>query len=421
MTSPSDIERILRGWGGRPSVAIVDLDQLEANVRTVRGIIGDRTIYMAVVKADGYGHGSIPVAQAALDAGADELGVATVEEGIRLRRAGIDAPILVMGPIGARERRRAIAHDLMLVVGDPLFAKALAADVRRSGRREPLPIHIKIDTGMHRFGVTPDRAADLATVVDRLPELRLDGVMTHFACADDPDPTATEKQAVEFDRAVAAIRAAGVEVRGQHLANTAGTINFPHLRRDRVRVGIAMYGLKPDPGMALPEPLRPIMTVHSRITRILELQPGDRVSYGGTWTAEEPTRVGLVAIGYADGYDRMGSNRTWMEVRGQTAPVRGRICMDQTMIAVPDDARPDDLVTVIGDGQSGVAPGIDRIAEMYGTIPHEIACGLVVRRLAHLYVRGGRLVAITDLWGYRELDEDALHAHAADRELAPTR
>jgi alanine racemase len=421
MTSPSDIERILRGWGGRPSVAVIDLDQLTANVRVIRGMIGEATRLLAVVKADAYGHGSIPVAQAALAAGADEAGVATVEEGIRLRRAGIEAPILVMGPIGAKERRRAIAHDLMLVIGDPLFAKALAADVRRSGRRTPLPVHIKVDTGMHRFGVTVDEAADLARMVDGLPELRLEGVMTHFACADAPDPAATEEQAAKFDRAVAAIRAAGIEVRGQHLANSAGTIRFPHLRRDRVRVGIAMYGLKPDPGMDLPEPLRPIMTVHSRITRILDLQPGDRVSYGGTWTAEEPTRVGLVAIGYADGYDRMGSNRTWMDVRGQRAPVRGRICMDQTLIGVPDGARPDDLVTVIGDGQAGVAPGIDQIAEMYDTIPHEIACGLVVRRLAHLYVKGGRLVAITDLWGYRELDEDALHAHDADRALAPAR
>jgi alanine racemase len=275
---------------------------------------------------------------------------------------------------------------------------------------------------MSRLGALPGQLPEFLDWLegDDGQHVRLEGVMTHFACADDPDPTATEEAAARFDRAVAAIRDAGNAVTGPHLANTAATIRFPHLRRDRVRVGIAMYGLKPDPGMALPAPLRPVMTVHSRITRILELQPGDRVSYGGTWTAEEPSRVGLVAIGYADGYDRIGSNRAWMDVRGQRAPVRGRICMDQTMIGVPDDARPDDLVTVIGDGQGGAAPGIDQLAEMYDTIPHELATGLVVRRLAHLYVRGGRLVAITDLWGYRELDEDALHA-GTDRELATAR
>jgi alanine racemase len=421
MTSPSDIERILRGWGGRPTVAIVNLDQLAANVRVLRGMIGEHTKLMSVVKADGYGHGSIPVARTALATGADELGVATVEEGIRLRHAGIEAPILVLGPIGAKERRRAIAHDLMLVVGEPSFAKALAADVRKSGRKGPVKVHLKIDTGMHRFGVSPDEAADLARVVDGLRELRIDGVMTHLACADSPDPSATERQASVFDRALAAIQKAGVEVRGLHLTNSPGTINFPRLHRDRVRIGTAMYGLKPDPGMELPEALRPVMTVHSRISRILDLQPGDRVSYGGTWTAEEPARVGLVAIGYGDGYDRTGSNRAWMEVRGTRAPVRGRVCMDQTLIGVPDDARPDDLVTVISDGRNGVAPGIDQLAEMYGTISYEIACGLVAPRLAHLYVKDARLVAITDLWGYRELDEDALRVNDAGRELAPAR
>ncbi len=421
MTSPSDVERILRGWGGRPSVAVVDLDQLAANVAVLRGMIGRTTKLMSIVKADGYGHGSIPVAKTALAAGADELGVATVEEGVRLRHAGVEAPILVMGPIGERERRRAIASDLMLVVADADFAKALAADVRRSGRKAPLPVHLKIDTGMHRFGIAPDQAAALARTVDALPELRLDAVMTHLACADDPGSGATERQAAEFDRGVAAIRAAGIAVPSQHIANSPGTINYPHLHHDRVRVGTAMYGLRPDPSMELPASLRPVMTVHSRISRIHELQPGDRVSYGGTWTAEEPCRAGLVAIGYGDGYDRSGSNQAWMEVRGQKAPVLGRVCMDQTVIGVPDDAEPDDLVTVIGDGRSGVAPGVDELAAMYGTISYDIACGLVAPRLAHLYVKGGQLVAITDLWGYRELDEEALRASGAGREAATSR
>ncbi len=412
MTPASDIARILQGWGGRPSVAVVNLDQLAANVGVLRGLIGDGTRLMSIVKADGYGHGAIPVAKTAIASGANELGVATVEEGARLRAAGIAAPILVMGPIGERERRRAIASDLMLVVGDTHFAKDLAADVRASGRKDPLPVHLKIDTGMNRFGIAPDAAVEVARAVDRLPELRLDAVMTHLACADDPASAATDQQVDVFDRAVAAIRAAGIDVPSQHIANSPGTINFPHLHRDRVRVGTAMYGLRPDPAMGLPAPLRPVMTVHSRISRIHALQPGDRVSYGGTWTAEAPTRAGLVAIGYGDGYDRSGSNRAWMEVRGQQAPVLGRVCMDQTVIGVPDDARTGDLVTVIGDGQDGVAPGVDELAAMYGTISYDLACGLVAPRLAHLYVKDGHLVAITDLWGYRELDEGALDVPA---------
>lgn len=421
MTTASDIARILEGWGGRPSVAVINLDQLAANVGVLRGLIGDATKLMSIVKADGYGHGAIPVAKTALASGANELGVATVEEGARLRDAGVEAPILVMGPIGAMERRRAIACNLMLVAGDPRFAAELAADVRASGRKDPLPVHLKIDTGMNRFGVAPAQAVEAARAIDSHPELRLDAVMTHLACADDPESNATNRQAAEFDRAIDAIRAAGIAVPSQHIANSPGTINFPHLHRDRVRVGTAMYGLQPDPAMLLPAPLRPVMTVHSRISRIHELQAGDCVSYGGTWTAEAPCRVGLVAIGYGDGYDRSGSSRAWMEVRGQRAPVRGRVCMDQTVIGVPGDAQPDDLVTVIGDGQGGVAPGVDQLAEMYGTISYDIACGLVAPRLAHLYVKAGRLVAITDLWGYRELDEDALRADAASRSLAEAR
>ena len=419
MTSAADIDRILQGWGGRPSVAVVNLDQLAANIRALRGMIGDTTKLMSIVKADAYGHGSIPVAKTALAAGANELGVATVEEGVRLRDAGIEAPILVMGPIGERESRRAIASDLMLVVSEVDLAKALAADVRKSGRKKPLPVHIKIDTGMNRFGCAPDEAPTLAQVIDKLPELRLDAVMTHLACADNPGSDATAGQAEVFDRAIANIRAAGIEVPSQHIANSPGTINFPDLHRDRVRVGTAMYGLQPDPTMELPAPLRPVMTVHSRISRIHEMQPGDRVSYGGTWTAETPTRVGLVALGYADGYDRSGSNRAWMDVRGQKAPVLGRICMDQTVIGLPDDAQPADLVTVIGDGHSGVAPGVDDLAAMYGTISYDIACGLVAPRLAHLYVKAGHLVAITDLWGYRELDEGAFNLRDTDRDAAP--
>ncbi len=408
MTTQDDIHAILREWQGRPTVAVVDLDQFAANIRAFRAIVGESVRMQAVVKADGYGHGSVPIAKAAMLAGADELGVATVEEGVVLREAGITAPILVLGPIGTNERRRAIAHDLALTIANAAFALALAADVRTSGRKDPLPVHLKIDTGMHRFGGPIADVPEIARTIDRAPELRLAGVMTHFACADDPDPSWTAQQAAEFDRACEAIRASGIEVHGQHLANSAGTLRFPDYHRDRVRIGIAMYGLLPDASMTLPEPIRPVMTVHSRLSRIVDLQPGDRVSYGGTWTAAERCRVGLVAIGYADGYRRQGSNLAWMDVRDQAAPVRGRVCMDQTMIELPPNAELGDHVTVVGNGHDGVAPTLDRLAEMYGTIPYELATALVPHRLVHLYVQHGRLVAIRDVWGYRELDEDAL-------------
>lgn len=407
MTQRSEIDRLLTDWQGRPSVAVIDLDQLRVNIGTLRGMIGDDVRFMAVVKADGYGHGSIPVAKAALRAGVDELAVATVEEGARLRAHGVTAPILVLGPIGELERRRAISQDLMLVVADLAFAEALAADVRGSGRKGPPDVHLKIDTGMHRFGVEPEAAVSLARAIHGARELRLAGVMTHFASADDPDPAYTEEQVRVFDRVVEAIRTEGIDVGTQHLANSAATMRFPELHRDRVRIGIAMYGLQPDGSMPLPPPMRPIMTVHSRVARVVELEPGDRVSYGGTWTAENATRVGLVPIGYADGYRRQGSNLAWMDLDGDRVPVRGRICMDQTLVEVGPDARRGDLVTVIGNGETSVAPTLDQLAEMYGTISHELPTNLVVQRLAHLYIQGGELVAVSDLWGYRELDEGA--------------
>ncbi len=408
MTPASDIATILEVWGGRPSVAVVDLDHLAANVQHLRRIVGARVRLMAVVKADGYGHGSVPIAKAAVLAGADELAVATVEEGVRLRRGGLRAPILVLGPVGSQERQRVISHALALVVADAGFARGLAQVARKTRLKQPLDVHLKVDTGMHRFGVDPEGAVGLARVVSELPELRLAGVMTHFASADDPDRCWTDAQARAFDDAVAAMQANGIPVMGQHLANSAATLRFPEYHRDRVRIGIAMYGLRPDADMPLPAPMRPVMTVHSRLARVLELEPGDRVSYGGTWVAEERCRIGLVPIGYADGYRRQGSNLAWMDVKGAKAPVRGRICMDQTLVEVGPDARAGDLVTVVGDGVSSVAPTIDDLAEMYGTVSHELPTQLVAPRLAHLYVQGGKLVAIADLWGYRELDPEAL-------------
>ncbi|HEV2129342.1 MAG TPA: alanine racemase [Thermomicrobiales bacterium] len=408
MTQRRNVDALLSEWDGRPSMALVVLDQLSTNVQALRHRVGSDTRFMAVVKAEGYGHGAVPIAKTAVRAGADEVAVATVEEGVRLRRGGVTAPILVLGPIGTKERPRAIAFDLMLVIGDPDFVRGLAADVRKTGRKTPLDVHLKVDTGMHRFGVCPERAVGVAKVIDAVPELRLAGVMTHFASADDPDAASTHMQAAMFDEAVAAIRAAGIEVSSEHLCNSAATLRYPEYHRDRVRVGISMYGLRPDPELVpVPDPIRPIMSVHSRITRIEELQPGERVSYGGTWQAEAPSHVALVPIGYADGYSRQGSNRAWVDVRGQRSPVRGRVCMDQTMVEVGPDARSGDIVTVIGDGQHGEAPSIDELAVLWGTISHEVATGFAARRLGHLYLQGGRLVAVADLWDYREIDEDA--------------
>ncbi len=408
MTTPADLDRLLDGWRGRPTVAVIDLDVLRENVRLFKTLISSTTSLMAVVKADGYGHGSVPIAKAALAAGADELGVATVDEGTRLRDTGIDAPILVLGPIGDNERSRALSKRLTLVVSDLGFARGVETDKQMLRLKEPVPVHLKIDTGMRRFGASPEDSVEIATFISASPHLELAAVMTHFAAADDADPALTLDQTRRFSTVCETIRAAGVTVPQVHLANSAATIRFPDLFRDRVRVGIAMYGLQPGPDIDLPDGVKPVMTLHSRLGRVFSVQPGESVGYGRFWNAAKPTMAGLVPLGYADGYRRHGSDNFWMSVNGRRSPVLGRISMDQTVVEVDARARKGDPVIVVGDGTDGVAPTLNDLATLIDTIPYELATGLVAPRLPHLYVQQGELVAISDASGYREVNPTAL-------------
>ena len=406
MTCPVSPLSFAKHWNGRPTIAIVDLDVLTTNVHTLRSIIGPHVRMMMAVKADGYGHGAVPIGKAALAAGIDELAVATIDEGVQLREAGINAPILIMGPMGTAERTRALGSNLAIVVSDASFAHALAADARMMMRKEPVSVHLKIDTGMNRFGVSPELAVETAQAIASHPELRLDGVMTHMASADDPNPLCTHDQNKVFDRAVAAINAAGIETPSLHVANSATTLHFPEYHRDRVRVGVACYGLRPDINFPLPGPMKPILTVHSRISRIHKIHPGDGVSYGLTYVADHDERVGLVPIGYADGYQRTLSSRTWMGIHGTRAEQIGRICMDQTVVRLPKgvDVSPGDVITVVGNGtdDTNPAPTFDELARIANTISYDMSCGLAAR-MPKLYVRGSEVVAIADLTGYREL------------------
>ncbi len=408
MTTPpaSTIHDIAAAWAGRSAFAIVDLDALALNVETLRTYVGSGVQLMAVVKANGYGHGAVPIARAAISAGASSLGVATVDEGAQLRRAGIDAPILVFGAVGRNERAQAIGHRLGLVVTNQDFARALASDAKASLTKEPVPVHLKIDTGMRRFGALPSDVPDLVRTIASLKELRLDGIMTHLASADADDPASVTGQVADFDRCLEALAAAGLDVPMRHLANSAGTLRFPEYHRDMVRVGIAMYGLVPDASIPLSHPMRPVLTVHGRVTRVFDLAPGDQVGYGGTYRAAGNERAALIPIGYADGYRRALSSRGWMSIRGQRADVIGRVSMDQTVIRVPDGLaiEPGEPVVIAGDRTPAipVAPTLDDLAALIDTIGYELASGLAPR-LPRLYVRNGEPVAIADLHGHRDL------------------
>ncbi|WP_319951829.1 alanine racemase [Caldinitratiruptor microaerophilus] len=372
----------------RPTRALIDLDAIAHNVRELRRHLRPGTALMAVVKADGYGHGAVPVAREALAAGAEWLGVATVEEGIQLRQAGLTAPVLVLGPVLPEQAGQVVDHDLRVAVYDPRLARALDAVARGSGR--PARVHVKVETGMGRIGVRPEDVEPFARLVAGLPGVEVEGVFTHFAAADDPDPAYTREQIARFEDALAALGNAGVRPRLRHAANSAAILAHPRAHYDLVRAGIALYGLAPDAARSWPADLRPAMRLVSRIVHLKTMAPGEHVSYGATWTARGGERVATVPVGYADGYRRLFSNRGAMLVAGQPCPVVGRVCMDQTMIRIPPG-----VPAEVGDEVVLMGPGLtaDDWAELLGTINYEVVC-LIGRRVPRVYLRGSEVVEV---------------------------
>lgn len=403
-----NLDRIVEQWQGRPTYAVIDLDAFAENVRTMRAHIRDEARYCVVVKANGYGLGAIPLARAAIQNGADMLAVATVDEGAQLRRAGISTDILLMGPAGPAEKDLAVGMDMTVVMNDIPFAHGLAKTVREEGRTKPLKVHLKVDTGMRRFGVQPKDAEAAARKIMSFPELKLEGLMTHFASADIPDLTSAQEQVRVFDEVVAELEAAGIDIPIKHVCNSAGTVQFPEWHKDMVRSGLATYGIRPAPHIPLPgEPgqMKQIVTIHSMVARVIPIEPGDSVSYGGTWTATEKTRGALVPLGYADGYLRGLSNLGYMSIEGERADVIGRVCMDQTILKMPDSlpTKTRQNVVVIGNGTADTpgAPDLEELAEIAGTIPHELMT-TIAPRVPKLYVREGKLIGLADLDGYRD-------------------
>jgi alanine racemase len=395
--------KVPAGLAIRSTRAIVDLDVIAGTIQAFRRLVPRPVKLMAVVKANGYGHGARMVAHAALNAGADQLAVATVQEGAVLRDDGITAPILVLGPIDVSEIDQAITCRLALAVGDPGRLEQIArrADILKPGA--PVAIHLKVDTGMRRYGCEPVEAAPLAQAIASNPALRLAGVFTHFSCADEHDERPTLDQFQRFEQALAQMRERGIDPGLRHAANSAGTLRSRRFDLDMVRIGIAMYGIAPSGDIPLADGMRPAMTLVSKVGRVLRLAAGERVSYGGTYRVERDEQAALIPIGYADGYRRALSNRGWMEICHERAPVRGRVCMDQTVVGLPDHClvAPADDVIVAGSGD-GIAPTWDGMAALVGTIPYEIVTGISAR-VPRLYVAAGELVALEDLGGLRRL------------------
>jgi alanine racemase len=368
--------------------AEIDLDAIANNVGVVRRAVAPSAVW-AVVKADGYGHGAIDVARTALGAGVDGLCVAVVQEGVELRRAGIVAPILLLSEQPFEQANEIIGADLQPTVCTPAGIDALALAARARSLTTPVPVHLKLDTGMHRAGADPHDAVAMVRAIAGYEELRLASVFTHLAMADEPSAPSNAKQLQRFDDALSALGDAGYEVPLVHIANSAGALALPATHRDLVRLGIAMYGIEPGPGVAdLCGGLRPAMSLHARVSAVRTVTAGEGISYGLRHVFTRDTVVATVPIGYGDGVPRrlFGTGGEVL-IHGVRRPIVGVVTMDQLMIDAGDLAvSVGDEVVLIG-AQCGPA-GTDAIAAeewatRLGTIGYEIVCGIskrIVRR-----------------------------------------
>ncbi|MFH1154089.1 MAG: alanine racemase [Pseudomonadota bacterium] len=369
--------------------AQIDLDAIAANVHALKQLIPESTRFMAVVKADAYGHGSVAVAQKALAAGAHCLGVARLHEAETLRNAGIEAPILIFGYTWPEQARLLSGLDLAVTVYTPDMAARLSREASRAG--VCVRAHLKVDTGMGRVGLLPDSrrvagpsrgsALDEVRTILELPGLDVEGIYTHFAAADSPDKDFFNYQLRIFEKFLDDLANCGMTFRIRHAANSAGIIYHPDSHFDMVRAGISLYGLYPSPEVDRSRVvLVPAMTLKSVITSVKSVPQGFPVSYGMTWRAPRETRIASVPVGYADGFSRSHSSRGSMLVRGVAAPIAGRVCMDQTLIDVGHipDAEPGDEVVIIGS-QGAAVISADDLALQSGTINYEVVSALTAR------------------------------------------
>lgn len=366
----------------RPTRAEVDLDAIAANVAALRAHAAPTAVW-AVVKADGYGHGAVPVARAALAAGADGLAVALVEEARTLRAAGIDAPVLLLSEPSATAAGAVVAAGVEPAVYSAAMVAALDAAVAGAADRDdaPLPVHLKVDTGMHRVGCAPDEVVALAAAVARAPRLALASVWTHLAVADEPASGFTAEQLDRFDAAVAEVEAAGIAVPARHAANSAGLIAHPRAHHDMVRAGIAVYGIAPSDALAGHVALRPALRLVSEVAHVKVVAAGAGISYGLRYAPDVATTVATVPIGYADGVRRrLGAVGGEVLIGGRRRPIAGSVTMDQITVDCgpgAEVARGDEVVLIGRQGDDEITA--EEWARRLDTIGYEVTCGLTAR------------------------------------------
>lgn len=377
--------------------AVISLDAVEENFRNMRAHTNPKTKMIAVVKTDGYGHGAVPVAKLVEDY--DYIwgfAVATAEEAQILRRNQIQKPILILGYTFEEHYEMLVRLDIRPVVFKWDTAKALSKEACRQGRT--ITVHLGLDTGMSRIGFTDTKESiEVILEIAKLPNLKIEGLFTHFARSDETDKTSAWGQLARYLDFYGKLSEAGIRIPLKHCSNSAGIIDLPEANMDAVRPGISIYGIYPSAEVKKENvPLRPVMQLKSHIVYIKELEAGIPVSYGGTFVTEKRTKVATIPVGYGDGYPRSLSGKGWVLIHGKKAPILGRVCMDQFMVDISDidEARELDEVTLFGESKGAILP-VEDLSSICGRFPYEFVCD-IGKRIPRVYVHKGEIVLTRD-------------------------
>jgi len=368
----------------RPTIAAISLAAVRHNIRAIKEKAGPRCSVMAVVKADAYGHGMLPVANAAIEAGAQWLGIATVDEAVALRDAGIkNTPILILGPSFPEDAKVLVEHDISIAVGSLDFARALGSAARKM--KKQARVHLKVDTGMGRFGFWWKDLIPILSDIKKIRGICLEACFTHFAVSDIPDYTYTQYQNSNFRKFLKAAQEQNIRFEIVHAANSGAILQHPDAYYDLVRPGVMLYGMLPDFETRPTVPIEPVMTLTTRLVDVRTQPKGRFLSYGCTFQTQRKSRIGIMPIGYGDGFSRKFSNRGEVIIRARRAPIVGRVCMDQVLVDVTDipGASVGDEVLLWGKKGNDILKA-EEVAGWMGTITYELTCALG-RRIPRVY------------------------------------
>lgn len=365
--------------------AEIDLAHLVHNFKEIKKRVGQEVGVMAIVKAQGYGHGIIQVSRVLEEEGVNYFGVTSPQEAFLLREGGIKSSILILGPTMLDQAKEIIEKDITQTICTKEMAYTLAGECKRLKKR--LKVHIEVDTGMGRTGVPYQRALKLIEEVIKIPELEAEGIFTHFSTADEEDKSFTREQIKRFKEVLEKLGEEKIDIPFKHAANSAGVLNFPEGYFNMVRPGLALYGIYPSGYISRSLDLHPVMSLKSKVIYLKRVSKGATISYGKTYVTNKNTTIAILPIGYKDGYNRLLSNKGEVILKGKRVRIAGRVCMDQTIIdvgEVPDVKVGDEVVLIGKQGRERVS--VEEIAKKVDTVPHEVVCR-IAERVPRIYLK----------------------------------